>query len=1087
MKIKTKLLLILSTLPLIIFLLIGTSWLQISGLQKMSDTTQSNYESSFLASQIHREIKNMAITLRDIIILTDQAVIEKELILIEQQSENVRQSISLLETKVTTAEHKELLEDLINTTQEFNVYKAQVINLISSGDREEAIQLMHSDGRVIHNELLQIISVLTDTFEENMNSSFQSFLIDYRQQIITGSIITLAGLLVVIGLVFRSVWQLARRLNQVSVVMNRVANGSGDLNTRVEVIAHDEIDDVAISFNKMVESLDKQTRKEQDLTWVKTNIAEITTSLTGMHELETLSRTFLTKIVPLLEASQAVFYIKDAVKEDDDIQYKLIASYAFKERKHLSNTFTEGEGLVGQAVLEKTPIILTDVPSDYVRVKSGLGEAPPLNLYVLPIIFEGNVNGVIELASFKPFTSTQQTFLEETIAGLGIIIDGLMRRIQLAKALEESQILMEEIQAQSEELQSQQEELRITNEELEEQTQSLRQSEEKLQLQQEELEQTNSELKEKALRLEERNKMIEFTNKEMEMYQKELEEKAKQLALSSKYKSEFLANMSHELRTPLNSLLLLSKLLADNQGGNLNEKQVQYAKTIYSSGNDLLALINDILDLAKIESGKVDVNPSEVVIADLAEFVESTFRPLATDKGLQFNVHLGENLPRFIFSDQQKIQQVLKNLLSNAFKFTFKGNVTLEVDCIQGDDKNKFYFSVKDTGVGIPKDKQELIFHAFQQVDGTTSRKFGGTGLGLSISREIADRLGGDVTVNSEVGMGSTFTFYVSDYNEETINRNSLLPVKEAAAAIEKVDGIPTVPTSNSLTEPPIETVSVQSNHDIKRLLIVDDDMVQRNSLMEYIGDRNVIIKAVSTGTEAIEELKVGQFDCIVLDLGLSDTSGFGLLEKIKSKPEYDEVKVFIYTGRDLSSKEEMYLNKYAHTIIIKDVHSPQRLKDELTIYLNPSSDEAEEDMESEVEQIKIDPALEGKKILLVDDDVRNVYALSSILELYGLKITFAENGVECLDILKDDSDFDLILMDIMMPEMDGYETIQKIRAIPDFLQLPVIALTAKAMKEDREKCMEAGASDYIMKPIDPGKLISLIRVWLFSQESELK
>lgn len=1082
MKIKTKLLMVLSTLPLLIFLLICTSWFQISGLQKMSETAQSNYESSFLASQIHREIKNMAITLRDIVILTDQEAVEKELLLLEQQSENVRQSISLFETKVKTTEHEELIGNLKNINQDFNIYSDQVVNLISSGDREEAIVLMINDGRAIHNEFLQVINDLTDTFEENMNTSFQSFLMDYRQQIIAGSIISLAGLLVVIGLVFRSVWQLARRLNHVSSVMNKVANGNGDLNTKVEVVANDEIDEVAASFNKMVESLDKQTRKEQDLTWVKTNIAEITTSLTGMQDLETLARTFLTKIVPLTGASQAVFYIKDGEKEDDDLKYKLLASYAFKERKHLSNTFAEGEGLVGQVVLEKTPIILTNVPADYVVVKSGLGEAPPLNLYVLPVIFEGNVNAVVELASFKPFTPTQQTFLEETIAGLGIIIDGLMRRIQLAKALEESQMLMEEIQAQSEELQSQQEELRITNEELEEQTQSLRQSEEKLQLQQEELEQTNSELKEKAVRLEERNKMIELSNKEMEMYQTELEEKAKQLALSSKYKSEFLANMSHELRTPLNSLLLLSKLLGDNQGGNLTEKQVQYAKTIYSSGNDLLTLINDILDLAKIESGKVDVNPSEVYIEDLAEFVEATFRPLAIDKGLQFDILLGENLPSFIFSDQQKLQQVLKNLLSNAFKFTLKGKVTLAVDCIQNDDRNEFLFSVKDTGVGIPKDKQELIFQAFQQADGTTSRKFGGTGLGLSICREIADRLGGDVTVDSELGIGSTFTFSVSDYNKKEINEKSLFSVEEAAAAIEKVDEQSPV----TLAEQPIETAPLQTSHDIKRLLIVDDDQVQRNSLMEFIGDRNVIIKAVSTGTEAIEELKVDQFDCIVLDLGLSDTSGFALLEKIKSKSEYDEVKVFIYTGRELSSKEEMYLNKYAHSIIIKDVHSPQRLKDELAIYLNSGSEEAKE-RECEVDEISIDPALEGKKILLVDDDVRNVYALSSILELYGLRITFAENGVECLEILKVDSEFDLILMDIMMPEMDGYETIQRIRAVPEFLHLPVIALTAKAMKEDREKCIEAGASDYIMKPIDTDKLISLIRVWLFSQESGLK
>ncbi|MFE8698546.1 response regulator [Cytobacillus sp. FJAT-53684] len=1079
MKIRIKLFMLLTTLPILIFILIGISWFQLNSLQDMSEKTQSNYDLSFIASKIHREVKNESISLRTIALLDKKEDINQGLSLLAQQSETVRQNIALIETKVNTEKHKKITEDLRTTNQKFNVYKDEVAQLLSEGKKGEAIELITTDGTAIQDEFLKVITVLTDMFESNMNSSMQTSLKEFRQQIIIGSILSLISLLIIISLLSKSVWSVAKRLNKVSSVMNSVANGNADLNTKVEVLSNDEIDEVAASFNQMVESLNEQTKKEQDLTWIKSNIADITTGLSGMHDLENLSRTFLTKIVPLTDSSHAVFYLKDGGNEGTEPIYKLLASYAFKERKHLSNTFIAGEGLVGQAVLEKSPIILTDVPGDYIRVKSGLGEAPPLNIYVLPILFEDDVKAVLEIASFKPFSTKQQAFIEEMLSGLGIIIDSIISRNQLAELLEESQMLMEEVQSQSEELQSQQEELRMTNEELEEQTNFLRQSEEKLQKQQEELEQANNELREKALRLEERNKLIEMTNKEMEKTQAELEEKATQLALSSKYKSEFLANMSHELRTPLNSLLLLSKLLADNHSGNLTDKQVEFSQTIYSSGNDLLALINDILDLAKIESGKMDINISKIYMKDIAAFVESTFRPIANEKQLTFNIKVSDDESHFINSDELRLQQVLKNLLSNAFKFTLKGAVTFEIDRVVINKQPMFSFSITDTGVGIPKEKQELIFQAFQQADGTTSRKFGGTGLGLSICREIAARLGGEITVNSKEKKGSTFTFYLGDYQGIEVGKlidevAVTTEIIECEAALASDKGS-LIPSERSITE------SIETKSDIKNLLIVDDNKIQRNSLMEFIGDRNVIIKAVSTGKEAIEELKIGQYDCIVLDLGLADTSGFELLEKIKSKPEYDNVRVFIYTGREISSKEEIFLNKYAHSIIIKDVHSPQRLKEELSLYLNSSHDSTDVD-QFEMEKIKIDPSLEGKRILLVDDDVRNVYALSSVLELLGLNITFAENGVECLDILEQNSNFDLVLMDIMMPEMNGYEAIRKLRAMPDFIDLPVIALTAKAMKEDREKCIEAGASDYIVKPIDLNQLISLIRVWLYPQ-----
>ncbi|MCQ6280493.1 response regulator [Bacillus sp. EB600] len=914
-----------------------------------------------------------------------------------------------------------------------------------------------------------------------MISSYDDISQGFKRQIFITTLISLISVILSSSFVILTVWKFAKRLGKVSSAMKNVANGNADLTTKVEVQSNDEIGDVAISFNQMAESLEVQMKKEQNLLWSKSNIAEIATSLSGMRDLDSFGKTLLSKLVPLLGASQAVFYVKNMDEEDHRPCFTFCAAYAAQERKHLSEKFKLGEGLIGQAALEKKPIILTEVPADYPQVNSGLGGAAPGAIYVYPVHFEGEVNAVLELATFKPFSETQQSFLAETINSFGIILEGMLGRIQLAKLLEESQVLNEEIQAQSEELQMQQEELRVTNEELEEQAEALRHSEQMLQIQQEELEQTNLELKEKAESLEVQNKKFEHTNREVEKARAELEEKAKQLALSSKYKSEFLANMSHELRTPLNSLLILSKLLADNQEGNLSEKQVKYSKTLYSSGCDLLTLINDILDLAKIESGKTEVNPSKVVIQDIVEFVENRFRPIANEKNLRFNIVFEKDVPPFIYSDEQRLLQVLKNLLSNAFKFTHEGEVTLEIGRVSK-DLSVYSFSILDTGIGIPMDKQELIFEAFQQADGTTSRRYGGTGLGLSICRELSILLKGEIEVQSEEGKGSRFTFYVPDYFEEEIHTELPEYANEVASTAEIKE------KTGDITNPsPVQIDSksdfVSETNGIKRLLIVDDDIRQRNSLMELIGDIDVIIKAVSSGAEALEELKVNKFDCMILDLGLTDTNRFDLLKKIKTNDDNQNIQVFIYTGRDLTAKEEMELNKYAHTIIIKDAHAPQRLKTELELYLQ-SNGEKQESNESAEPSISHTPTgLEGKRILLVDDDVRNVYAIMSYLERYKMDITFAENGRECLEVLRKRHDFDIVLMDIMMPEMDGYEAIHRIRQNPALTGLPIIALTAKAMKEDRDKCISAGASDYIVKPFDPDQLISLIKVWLYQKK----
>lgn len=1071
MKIKTKLLLTLSTLPILLFILIGTGWYQLNHLKSVSNQVTSNFDSSLYAGQIRADIKDTGIALRNIVIFTKEEEIEKNLSIIESEENNIEKNINLLESSATSQEQKAIIAELIKVHDDFNSYKNQVIELVSENRKEDAIQLIEIKSEASQEQISVLIAEVVKLFDSNLASSLTMMTDDFQSGTIRNALILSIAVVLIIVLLFRTVWTISTRLNSMSKLMSNISNGKTELSTKVEVISDDEIDQVALSFNSMTSSLEEQRKIEQELTWTKTNIADITTSLSGSRTLEALGNIFLSKLVPLVESSHAVFYVKDSHKEDNDPVYKLVSSYAFKERKSISNIIQIGEGLIGQAILEKSPIVLTDVPSDYVQISSGLGKGTPMNLFVLPIIFEGEVNAVVELASFKPYNNIQKSFLEELIKDVGIILESVMGRIQLAKLLEETQMLMEEIQAQSEELQNQQEELKATNEELEEQTQALRSSEEKLQLQQEELEQTNAELEEKANILEEQNKIFERTNREVEQAKAELEVKAEQLALSSKYKSEFLANMSHELRTPLNSLIILSKLLTENPNQNLTSKQVEYANIIYSSGNDLLMLINDILDLAKIESGKMEVNPNEVYIEEIVNYVEQNFRPFVNEKKLEFTIHIDKDVPPTIYSDELRIEQVLKNLLSNAIKFTSKGEVSLNISQHSNyNNQSMLAFSVSDTGIGISKDKQKLIFEAFQQADGTTSRKYGGTGLGLSISKEIAALLKGEIIVDSEEGEGSTFTFIVGDYEIEQSSENGIAQT-EVAAAVEKVE--------KKLVQQVKESKDLQilePNSYIKRLLIVDDDKNQRSALMELIGDMDFIIKAVPSGRDAMEEIKVNHFDCVILDLGLTDTDGFKLLEKIKENHHSCQVKVFVYTGRNLSAREELQLNKYAHTIIIKNEHSPQRLKDELELYLNSLHQEkATEAMGNE--GMIFASNLKGKKILLVDDDVRNLFAISSILELQGVEVVFAVNGLEAIETLNSQTDIDLVLMDIMMPEMDGYEAIKRIRGNKQML--PIIALTAKAMKDDRDKCIEVGASDYIVKPIEPEQLISLIKVWL--------
>ncbi len=993
----------------------------------------------------------------------------------------------------------------------------------------------------------------------------------------------------------------------------------GDLTRSISVDAKGEVAELKDNINEMIRNLAETTDRNAAQDWLNSNLARFTGMMQGQRNLETVSRMIMSELTPLVGAHHGAFFL--AQGEGDDVELKLISSYAYKRRRSVANRFKIGEGIVGQAALEKTSILLTGAPEDYIRIASGLGEASPHNILVLPALFEDQTMAVIELASFQRFSETHQAFLEQLMESLGIVINVIQQNMRTEELLEQSQQLTEELQERSEELQSQQEELKRSNVELEMQAASLKTSEELLQQQQEELQQTNEELEEKAQLLEEQNNRIEIKNREIEDARSALEDKAEQLALSSKYKSEFLANMSHELRTPLNSMLILARLFAENPEENLSEKQIEFARTIYTAGSDLLNLINDILDLSKVEAGKMDVQVSDVPLTDVADYVNRTFRPVAEEKALQFAIEIDEaKVPATIATDEQRLQQVLKNLLSNACKFTDSGRVSLRVSLategtrFQGtglrDEQTVLAFAVSDTGAGIPEDKLKLIFEAFQQADGTTSRRYGGTGLGLSISREIARLLGGEIHVESWLGEGSTFTLYLPssftaprvppsdepltrervaardpetpepildpallmpssevpddrgtididdrfvliveddqtfaktvlevarergfkgivalrgdvglalahEYKPDAIVLDMQLPGMDGWAVLDHLKRHPDTrhipvhvvtgaqngrqhalragavaflqkPVDKGRLDEAFLQLSSFLERGVRNLLVVDDDETQRQAIIELLGDgEDVQVTAVGSSEEALAELEQRPFDCMVLDLKLPNMQGFQLLERVKTDERFANLPVIIYTGKQLTRKEETGLRRYAETIIVKDVRSPERLLDETSLFLHRVESRLPVEKRKLLQQLhSADAVLEGKKVLVVDDDVRNLFALTSVLEARRMDVRYAENGVDAIRILEEEPDVALVLMDIMMPEMDGYETIRHIRSIPHFESLPIISLTAKAMKGDREKSIAAGASDYIPKPVDTDKLVSLLRVWLYDSST---
>jgi HAMP domain-containing protein/CheY-like chemotaxis protein/signal transduction histidine kinase len=1006
------------------------------------------------------------------------------------------------------------------------------------------------------------------------------------------------------------------------------AVAKGDLSRNITVQAEGELNALKGNMNEMIRNLRETTSRNTEQDWLKTNLAKFTRMMQGQKNLTTVSQLILSELAPVVGAKHGVFYVMDS-NGGGEPMLKLTATYAYKERKHLAKQFRVGEGIVGQAAFEKQRILLQNAPDDYITINSGLGESKPMQIVVLPIVFEGQVLAVMELATFMAFTDTYLSLLDQLTESIGVVLNTIQANMRTEELLAQSQSLAEELQAQ-------QEELTETNKRLEQQAKSLQASEELLKTQQEELQQTNEELEEKARLLQTQNEEVERKNREVENAKRQLEEKARQLSLTSKYKSEFLANMSHELRTPLNSLLILAKLLADNPESNLTNKQVEFASTIHSSGVDLLTLINDILDLSKIESGMMTISLGDLPFTELADSMDKTFRQVANDKRLDFHIDLDPSLPQSIHTDATRLQQVLKNLLGNAFKFTENGGVTLRAATAsegwsQGHEtldraSSVIAFSVSDTGIGIADEKQRIIFEAFQQADASTTRKFGGTGLGLSISREIARLLGGEIRVTSEEGTGSHFTLYlpqsyvvpVRRRDEERIGatleaelvgnfdvrghtaiavpslearrtrREDGAPVDDSQVvveeqlpddrgAIEEGDRVVLIVEDDvtfagillemahdkgfkgvvatrgesglqlarryrpdaitlDIALPDMEgwTVLDRLKHDKttrhipvhiisgddesarglklgafaqvqkpvtkealdeafarikgfverpnKSLLVIEDNADQRSAIAELIGgDGDVDITSAGSGEEALQILRERRFDCMVLDLGLPDMNGFEFISRMRNELGIDDIPIVVYTGRELTKKEETELKRMAEAIIVKDARSPERLLDETALFLHRVEANLPEQKRQILEQLhESDPVLAGKKALIVDDDMRNIYALTSLLERHKMDVLYAESGADGIEQLRKNPDIDVVLMDVMMPEMDGYEAMRRIRSTEEYKNLPMIALTAKAMKGDREKCMEAGASDYITKPIDAQQLVSLLRVWLY-------
>ncbi|MEN3287321.1 MAG: hypothetical protein V7634_1621, partial [Bradyrhizobium sp.] len=1045
----------------------------------------------------------------------------------------------------------------------------KVVTAVANGDLKQNLTVK-SKGEVA--ALGDTINNMTDTlatFADQVSSVAREVGVEGRlggQANVPGAAGTWKDLTGNVNLLAANLTSQVRAIAEVATAVTK-----GDLTRSIQVDARGEVAELKDNINTMITNLRLTTDLNTEQDWLKTNLAKFTNMLQGQRDLTTVGRLLLTELTPLVNAHRGVIY---QVEDETNPQLRLLASYADDDSYPPRQLVQFGKGLVGQCAADKRQRLVGDISSDVVPVSSALMRMMPKNLVVLPVLFENQVKAVIELASLATFTTSQMTFLEQLTDSIGIVLNSIEATMQTEGLLKQSQQLAAELQAQQRELQ-----------------------------------QTNEQLEQKAQQLAERNVEVEAKNQEIEQARRALEEKATELALTSKYKSEFLANMSHELRTPLNSILILGQQLTENPDGNLTGKQVEFARTIHGAGTDLLNLISDILDLSKIESGTVTVDAEEILTSNLLETVGRPFRHEADNRQLEFNIEVDPNLARSIVTDSKRLQQVLKNLLSNAFKFTAVGGVRMKVAGALGGWSAEhpvlnaapavIAFEVSDTGIGIPQEKQKLIFEAFQQADAGTSRKYGGTGLGLAISRELANLLGGEIHLKSLPGKGSTFTLYLplkysgptvaprisgsamasqqqvpalqqvapaervveqllddrlnlqagdtilliveddphyarvlidlardkgfkvlvanrgaealdlaKQYQPAAISLDVFLPDMLGWTVLSQLKHNPLTrhipvqiitldedrqhalargafsfvnkPTTTEGVSAALSQIKEYAKPRRKRLLIVEDNAAEQLSIRELLGHDDIEIVAADTGGAALALLRETPCDCVVLDLRLPDMSGFEVLNQLRSDTSLSGVPVVVFTGRELSAEEDAELHTMARSIVVKGVESPERLLDETSLFLHRVITELPSEKQRMLEKLNSsDEDLIGKTVLLVDDDARNIFALSSVLERRGMKVLTATTGHEAISLVDSNPTIAIVLMDIMMPQMDGYQTIGVIRQDPSFARLPIIALTAKAMKGDREKCLEAGASDYLAKPVNTEQLLLAIRMWL--------
>jgi signal transduction histidine kinase/CheY-like chemotaxis protein len=1169
--------------------------------------------------------------------------LEQEMAQLELQIAKHIQAVADMYTldKVEAAKHIKTLQTFQKNWQQFHKIAQQVLQLSQDFTKEDALHLIIQKGRVAYDKAIANLRNLVKQHRQNMET-LREAAIEARQNaaLMIATLTFLIGLMALI-LIHRFTQSFTGPLLQINHHLKSLAQGkvieddikyrgkdeiaeivqssrqlrdgmnntieqanaiaAGNYNNKIAL--RSEQDKLGQALSEMTHILREVTIKNKTQDWFKTGQTQLHDQMSGELSLVDFAHNIVSFLTLYLEGQIGICYLVEQSSESNqNIALKQIASYAYSRRKNLGEEFQFSEGLIERAAKGQENIIIT--------INAGLGEEMPRHLLMTPFLYENIVKGVMVLGSLKPMTEIQLEFINQVMPTIGIAVNTVESRTKLQELLQKTKIQAEELKTQKDKLQNQTEELRQQKEELQSQSEELQSQTEELQAQQEELRQTNEQLEVRTRELEQQKEDIRQKNQALVHSQQAIQAKAEELELASKYKSEFLANMSHELRTPLNSLLILAQLLADNKKGNLTDKQVEYANTIHSAGSDLLSLINEILDLSKVEAGKMEVHIEDVTLAEWVENLPHKFRHVADEKGLAFHITVAKDLPPTLRTDPQRFQQIINNLLSNAFKFTHEGEIKLEIN--YESSQGILAFSVRDTGIGIPKEKQKVIFEAFQQVDGTTSRCYGGTGLGLSISRQLARLLGGDIQLHSEEGKGSTFTlelpetFEPSNSGVQTFNRSGVQQASEPSqtdatltATGDKTVEKTTVPETaeemaddrktlkpeekslliieddrkfsgllieiarekdfkciiaedgktglhlaeqyqpnaiildvglpqldgwivmerlknNSKTRHiPVHFISASDDQSqnakkmgalgyllkpvsfnelekafnsieqflaqtLKNILIIVDNEPRQHKIMELVGNENVQTTLAVTSAAALQHLKEARFDCIIIDMDI-ERSGLKLLEQMQQVERLCQIPVIVYAERELTSAEETLLLQCADSLTVKTASSAERLLDEATLFLHQIEANLPAPKRKMLRMVHDKEAiLRHKKVLIVDDDTRNVFALATVLEDNEMEVIFAKNGVQALSLLEEHEDVAIVLMDIMMPEMDGYEAMQKIRKQVRFRKLPIIALTAKAMKGDKAKCIEAGANDYLSKPVDTEQLTSLMRVWLY-------